>query len=190
MQDTGYFEEAATWTTLEQMMDGTLRYIRTESPAFAPGAGDRYSNSGYHVLGCIVQKVSGQSYYDYVRAHVFRPAGMTDSDFTTLPQWRSGSRYAHPYPTDQSGKRYDPVRQLRARHLPHQRPVDRRTRRRRARRDHRRRLVPGHRLDGGQPEQLRRVAERGCQPADTPDPDQLGDDLLVVGGISFRSARE
>ena len=107
MQDTGYFEEAVTWTTPEQMMDGTLRYIRTESPAFAPGAGNRYSNSGYHVLGCIVQKVSGQSYYDYVRAHVFRPAGMTDSDFTTLPQWRSGSRYAHPYPTDQSGRRYD-----------------------------------------------------------------------------------
>jgi CubicO group peptidase (beta-lactamase class C family) len=107
MQDTGYFEEVVTWTTPEQMMDGTLRYIRTESLAFAPGAGNRYSNSGYHVLGCIIQKVSGQLYYDYVRAHVFRPAGMTGSDFTTLPQWKSGSRYAHPYPTDQSGKRYD-----------------------------------------------------------------------------------
>jgi CubicO group peptidase (beta-lactamase class C family) len=59
------------------------------------------------VLGCIIQKLSSQLYYDYVRAHVFRPAGMTDSDFTTLPQWKSGSRYAHPYPTDQSGKRYD-----------------------------------------------------------------------------------
>jgi CubicO group peptidase (beta-lactamase class C family) len=107
MRDAGYFEESVTWTTPQQMMDGTLRYIRTESLAFAPGAGDQYSNSGYHVLGCIIQKISGQSYYDYVRAHIFRPAGMTDSDFTTLPQWRSGGRYAHPYPTDQSGTRND-----------------------------------------------------------------------------------
>ncbi|MBF9129569.1 beta-lactamase family protein [Plantactinospora sp. S1510] len=107
MRDPGYFEEVVTWTTPEQMMDGTLRYVRTESLAFAPGAGSTYSNSGYHVLGCIIQKVSGQSYYDYIREHVFRPAGMTDSDFTTLPQWKSGSRYAHPYPTDQSGTRND-----------------------------------------------------------------------------------
>ncbi|GAA4697651.1 serine hydrolase domain-containing protein [Phytohabitans rumicis] len=104
---SGYFEESATWTTPEQMMDGTLRYVRTESLLFAPGAGEQYSNSGFHVLGCIIQKVSGQSYYDYVREHVFRPAGMTDSDFTTLPQWKSGSRYAHPYPTDRSGTRND-----------------------------------------------------------------------------------
>ncbi|MCP2322247.1 CubicO group peptidase (beta-lactamase class C family) [Hamadaea flava] len=107
MRDPGYFEEAVTWTTPEQMMGGTLGHIRTESLAFAPGAGNQYSNSGYHLLGSIIQKVSGQSYYDYVREHVFRPAGMTDADFTTLPQWRSGSRYAHPYPTDQLGKRYD-----------------------------------------------------------------------------------
>lgn len=106
--DAGYFEEAATWTTPDQMMDGTLRYIRTETLAFAPGTGSLYSNSAFHLLGCIVQKVSGQSYYDYVRQHVFRPAGMTDSDFTTLPQWKSGSRYAHPYATDRSsGTRSD-----------------------------------------------------------------------------------
>jgi CubicO group peptidase (beta-lactamase class C family) len=61
MQDKGYFAEAITWTTPEQMMDGTLRYIRTESLAFPPGAGGLYSNSGYHVLGCIVAKVSRTS---------------------------------------------------------------------------------------------------------------------------------
>jgi len=107
MQDKGYFDEVITWTTPEQMMDGTLRYIRGESLAFPPGAGEQYSNSGYHVLGCIIAKVSGQSYYDYVRDHIFRPAGMTDSDFTTLPQWKAGRRYAHPYPADQSGNRVD-----------------------------------------------------------------------------------
>jgi CubicO group peptidase (beta-lactamase class C family) len=107
MQIAGYFEESATWTTPRQMIDGTLRYIRTEPLAFAPGTGSKYSNSGFHVLGCIVEKVSGESYYDYVRKHVFRPAGMTSAGFTTLDEWRSGSRFAHPYPTDESGKRYD-----------------------------------------------------------------------------------
>ncbi|TDW66885.1 serine hydrolase domain-containing protein [Kribbella pratensis] len=107
MQLAGYFEESSTWTTPRQMMDGTLRYIRTESLAFAPGTASKYSNSGFHVLGCIVEKVSGESYYDYIRKHVFRPAGMTSADFTLLSQWRTDRRFAHPYPTDESGKRYD-----------------------------------------------------------------------------------
>jgi CubicO group peptidase (beta-lactamase class C family) len=106
-QDAGYFEEVFTWTTPQQMMDGTLDFIRTESLAFPPGAGNRYSNSGYHVLGAIIAKVSGQSYYDHVRTHIFRPAGMTDSDFTTLPEWKAGRRHAHPYPADASGARVD-----------------------------------------------------------------------------------
>jgi CubicO group peptidase (beta-lactamase class C family) len=46
---------------------------------FEPGTAERYSNAGYIVLGLIVEKLSGQSYYDYVRDHVFEPAGMTDS---------------------------------------------------------------------------------------------------------------
>src|SRR5262249_43644411 len=46
---------------------------------FEPGADRRYSNAGYVVLGLIVEKVSGESYYDYVRRHVFDPAGMTDT---------------------------------------------------------------------------------------------------------------
>ena len=32
------------------------------------------------MLGLIIEKVSGQSYYDYVREHIYAPAGMTSSD--------------------------------------------------------------------------------------------------------------
>jgi len=32
------------------------------------------------LLGLIIERVSGQSYYDYVREHVYRPAGMASSD--------------------------------------------------------------------------------------------------------------
>lgn len=47
---------------------------------FEPGTEQRYSNAGYIVLGLIIEKVSGQSYYDYVREHIFKPLGMRDTD--------------------------------------------------------------------------------------------------------------
>ena len=52
--------------------------------AFEPGSKWEYSNYGFLLLGVIVQKVSGEDYYDYVRTHVFSPAGMTSSD--SLPE--------------------------------------------------------------------------------------------------------
>jgi D-alanyl-D-alanine carboxypeptidase len=51
---------------------------------FEPGTSRKYSNAGYIVLGLIIEKVSGQSYYDYVREHVYRPAGMKDTDADPL----------------------------------------------------------------------------------------------------------
>lgn len=47
---------------------------------FEPGARFDYSNAGYQVLGAIIEKASGQSYFDYIREHVYKPAGMTDTD--------------------------------------------------------------------------------------------------------------
>src|SRR5947207_3323425 len=37
---------------------------------FEPGTSQRYSNAGYIVLGLIIERLSGQTYYDYVRQHV------------------------------------------------------------------------------------------------------------------------
>ena len=47
---------------------------------FEPGKQFEYSNAGMIVAGLIVERVSGQSYYDYVREHIYKPAGMTGSD--------------------------------------------------------------------------------------------------------------
>jgi CubicO group peptidase (beta-lactamase class C family) len=38
-----------------------------------------YSNSGYVLLGAIIERLTGQSYYAYVDQHIFKPAGMTRS---------------------------------------------------------------------------------------------------------------
>src|SRR6266850_7414625 len=48
--------------------------------AFEPGSRWAYSNYGFLLLGLVIEKVSGGSYYDYVREHVYKPAGMTSSD--------------------------------------------------------------------------------------------------------------
>lgn len=51
---------------------------------FEPGAKWEYSNCGFLLLGVVIEKVTGQSYYDYVREHVYKPAGMTLTD--SLPE--------------------------------------------------------------------------------------------------------
>lgn len=44
---------------------------------FEPGSRKQYSNAGYIVLGLLIERLSGTSYYDYVQRHIFAPAGMT-----------------------------------------------------------------------------------------------------------------
>jgi CubicO group peptidase (beta-lactamase class C family) len=46
---------------------------------FAPGSKQRYSNSNDILLALILEKVSGESFEDYLRKHIFEPAGMHDS---------------------------------------------------------------------------------------------------------------
>lgn len=48
--------------------------------AFEPGTKQKYSNGGYILLGAIIEKISGKSYYDYVRENIFKPAGMINTD--------------------------------------------------------------------------------------------------------------
>jgi CubicO group peptidase (beta-lactamase class C family) len=45
--------------------------------AFEPGTKNAYSNAGYVVLGLLVERLSGEDYYAYVRKHIFEPATMT-----------------------------------------------------------------------------------------------------------------
>lgn len=68
---------------LRSLADYVALYGR-RAPEFEPGARFSYSNYGFILLGVLVEKVSGQSYYDYVREHIFRAAGMPRTD--SLPE--------------------------------------------------------------------------------------------------------
>jgi len=71
---------------------------------FAPGTKWAYTNTEYYLLAYLVEKLSGESYGEYLAHHVFQPLGMKDSGFApttaVLPQLaegyaRDGNRLRH-----------------------------------------------------------------------------------------------
>lgn len=60
-----------------------LPLIYKEGFLFEPDAEFGYSNSNYILLGLIVEKVSGISFYDYVQKNIFIPAGMNSTNYFT-----------------------------------------------------------------------------------------------------------
>lgn len=70
--------EAAPPSSLRKLSD-FVPLFADKPLEFEPGARERYSNAGYIVLGLIIEKLSKQSYYDYVRDHITKPAGMKDT---------------------------------------------------------------------------------------------------------------
>jgi len=67
-------EELMAWvvTTRENIVN-----LFDDKPLeFEPGTHFNYSNSGYYLLGLVIESVTGQDYFDYVKAHVFTPLGL------------------------------------------------------------------------------------------------------------------
>jgi CubicO group peptidase (beta-lactamase class C family) len=64
---------------------------------FEPGTVWAYSNGGFILLGAVVEAVSGRDYYDYIREHIYQPAGMGASD--TYEKNASVPNLAHGYTT-------------------------------------------------------------------------------------------
>lgn len=63
---------------LKTLQDYIKLYGR-RAPEFAPGSKWEYSNYGFLLLGVVIERVTGKSYYDYVAENVYKPAGMTST---------------------------------------------------------------------------------------------------------------
>lgn len=91
-------------TDLEGMLDyrkdytdeDLARFCYALPLEFSPGARWNYSNTGYVLLGIIVNRVAGTSYVDVLRERVFKPAGMTTargiSEDDIIPHRAAGYR--------------------------------------------------------------------------------------------------
>ena len=51
---------------------------------FQPGESYHYSNTGYSILGKIIERVSGKSYSEYIMEHIVKPMGLTNTTFPHL----------------------------------------------------------------------------------------------------------
>jgi CubicO group peptidase (beta-lactamase class C family) len=74
-----FYATVASSATTQEMIDS----FKNDPFDFNPGEKFAYNNSGYFLLGAIVEKVSGQSFNDYLRDTFFKPLGMNDTGVHT-----------------------------------------------------------------------------------------------------------
>lgn len=65
--------------TKRMKRDDFMKAIGAYPLEFEPGSRYIYSNSGYNLLGFIIESVSGKSYWDFVRERIFKPLGMNQT---------------------------------------------------------------------------------------------------------------
>ncbi len=66
---------------LDMSNEQVIDLFKDEPFDFSPGAGYNYNNSGYYLAGVIIEKITGQTYADYVEEHIFNPLGMQASSY-------------------------------------------------------------------------------------------------------------
>jgi CubicO group peptidase (beta-lactamase class C family) len=75
------FPEYRTLKLSPSPVEKTVALFRDKPLEFRPGERMNYSNSGYVLLGYLVEQISGQSYANFVRDNIFMPLGMKDSGY-------------------------------------------------------------------------------------------------------------
>ncbi len=65
----------------EMTPDMLVNFFKNEPVDFKPGEKFEYNNSGYVLLGYIIEKVTGESYENFIEHHIFKKAGMSSSRY-------------------------------------------------------------------------------------------------------------
>jgi CubicO group peptidase (beta-lactamase class C family) len=82
---------------------GEMAQVLSREPLrFAPGSRWAYSTAGLDLAGCVVEKVSGMPYDQFMQKRLFDALGMKDTTFWISPEQKS--RYAETYKRDRAGK--------------------------------------------------------------------------------------
>ena len=75
------FPDNERFERLPTAVAANVQRFRDKPLDFEPGTQMRYSNSGYVLLGCIIEKVSGKSYEEFVTEKIFQPLGMKHTGY-------------------------------------------------------------------------------------------------------------
>jgi CubicO group peptidase (beta-lactamase class C family) len=75
------FPEYPTWAEFPKTPDEIIAFFKDAPLAFQPGTSWTYSNSGYVLLGYLIEHLSGLSYGDFLRTNIFTPLGMNNSGY-------------------------------------------------------------------------------------------------------------
>ncbi|NTU51142.1 MAG: serine hydrolase, partial [Candidatus Aminicenantes bacterium] len=77
-----YFNDAYQKSSraLFRKLDDYKPLIKDDKPAFPPGERFQYSNTGMFLLGVVIEKVTGEDYFEHIRKAITAPAGMISSD--------------------------------------------------------------------------------------------------------------
>jgi CubicO group peptidase (beta-lactamase class C family) len=70
-------------------------FFKDEPVDFAPGAKFEYNNSGYVLLGYLIELISGEKYEDFIRKNIFDKAGMTQSCYASDRKVIKGRAYGY-----------------------------------------------------------------------------------------------
>jgi CubicO group peptidase (beta-lactamase class C family) len=93
--------------------EGYLPTLDGRPQVTAPGEAFKYNNSAFVVLALIIERVSGASYFDFLAARVFAPAGMTSTGFPRSDAPEPGVAVGYLFPanaTEGDGEPVDPRR--------------------------------------------------------------------------------
>jgi len=75
------FPEYTKTMMLPSSVEETIERFKNKKLEFTPGEKHSYSNSGYIVLGYIIEKVSKKSYEDYLKENILQPLNMEDTGY-------------------------------------------------------------------------------------------------------------
>ncbi|HEX6627524.1 MAG TPA: serine hydrolase domain-containing protein [Gemmatimonadaceae bacterium] len=94
VQDQGSGAAIVAFAQKTDSSEQIIRWAAARPLKFAPGEGRKYSSTGYHLLGMIIEKVSGKPWGQFLHDRIFAPLGMSStrvfSHFDIIPNRASG----------------------------------------------------------------------------------------------------
>jgi CubicO group peptidase (beta-lactamase class C family) len=106
-------QEFEEMSIMDLPRDSLVRLVESKDFMFEPGEALIYNNSAYFFLGLIIEKITGQTYEEYLQKTFFEPLGMTSTSYSSNAAIIKNKVY---------GYRYTPEGLLQKRYLNHRWP--------------------------------------------------------------------